>query len=147
MMKDFKDEWDSLFAITLLDIKIYDSREIKIEVAQVLTVGGKKLVSGSKVIIDDILLWCIYTTLLMTYFKYVCKIFLKYRVSFRLDKYEFMKPRAEYVGHDIPTNDNCPAASKFDMINDWLLPTSCQTLFSFIGLVNFYHWYAPYMEL
>jgi len=33
------------------------------------------------------------------------------------------------------------------MINDWSLPTSGHSLFSFIGLVNFYHRYAPYMEM
>ena len=49
MMKDRKGEWDNLFAITLLDIKIYDGREINMSAAQVLTFGGKKLVSGSKV--------------------------------------------------------------------------------------------------
>lgn len=33
------------------------------------------------------------------------------------------------------------------MVNDWPLPASGQSLFSFIGLVNFYHKYAPYMEM
>ena len=56
-------------------------------------------------------------------------------------------PRVEYVGHDILQTGNCPAQSKFDMINDWPLPTSGQALFSFVGLVNFYHRYAPYMEI
>ena len=42
---------------------------------------------------------------------------------------------------------NSPAMSKFDMITDWPIPTSGQSLFSFIDLVNFYHRYAPYMEV
>ena len=63
-----------------------------------------------------------------------------------LDKCEFMKSRVEYVGHDIINNGNSPAASKFDMINDWHLPATGQLL-SFIGLVNCYHRYALYMEL
>ena len=33
------------------------------------------------------------------------------------------------------------------MIDDWPLPTSGQSLFSFIGLVNLYSRYAPYMEI
>jgi hypothetical protein len=112
-----------------------------------ILIEDKKLIYGSKVIIDDILLWCDISTLLLIYFECVCRIFLKYRVSFRLDKCEFLKPRVEYVGHDILTHGNIPASSKFDLINDWLSPSSGQSLFSFIGLVNFYHRYAPYMEM
>ena len=33
------------------------------------------------------------------------------------------------------------------MINDWPIPTSGKSLFSFIGLVKFYHKYAPYLEI
>ena len=58
-----------------------------------------------------------------------------------------MKERVEYVGHDILRTGNCPAQSKFNLINDWKLPTSGTSLFSFIGLINFYHRYAPYMEI
>ena len=71
----------------------------------------------------------------------------KYRVSFRLDECEFLKPQVEYVGHDILCHGNAPAKSKFNLINDWPLPTAGQSLFSFIGLVNFYHRYAPFLEI
>ena len=64
-----------------------------------------------------------------------------------MDKCEFLKERVEYVGIDIMKQGNTPAQSKFDMINDWKLPTSGQSLFSFIGLINFYHRYAPYFEI
>ena len=33
------------------------------------------------------------------------------------------------------------------MVADWQVPKSEQFLFSFIGLVNFHHKYAPYMEM
>ena len=33
------------------------------------------------------------------------------------------------------------------MINDWPLPTTGQALFSFIGLVSFYHKFSPYHEI
>lgn len=68
-------------------------------------------------------------------------------MSFRLDKCDFLKQRVEYVVHDVTNDGNCPAASKFDMINDWSLPEKGESLFSFIGLINFYHRYAPYMEI
>ena len=32
-------------------------------------------------------------------------------------------------------------------MNDWILPTSGQSLFSFIGLVNCYRRYDPYIEI
>ena len=37
--------------------------------------------------------------------------------------------------------------TKFNMINDWKLLISSQGLHSFIGLINFYHNYAPYFEV
>ena len=50
------------------------------------------------------------------------------------------------MGHDILRHGDSPAQSKFNLLNDWEPPKSGQSLF-FIGLVNFYHRYAPYMEI
>ena len=147
MMKNFKDEWDSLFIITVRQWKVYKKLPITLTANNDIMIGGKKLIWGSKTIIDDILLWCAIKEIATLLFRCVCKIFKKYRVSFRLDKCEFMKSRVEYVGHDILRKGNSPAQSKFDLIQDWKLPESGSTLFSFIGLVNFYHRYAPYMEM
>ena len=41
-MKDLKDAWDSLFAITLLDTNVYNGGKIKMSAAQVITVWVKK---------------------------------------------------------------------------------------------------------
>ena len=60
--------------------------------AQEIMIGPRKLISGSKTIIDNILLWCDDQELLLLYFKCVCRVFQKYRVSFFLDECEFMKP-------------------------------------------------------
>ena len=147
MMKDFKTEWDNLFIIRVTAMKTYKGMIITVTATNILMIGNTKLVWGSKTIIDDILLWCAFQDLVLVLFTCVCEVFKKYRVSFRLDKCEFLKERVEYVGHDILRNGNCPAKSKFDLLNDWDLPTSGQSLFSFIGLVNFYHRYAPYMEI
>ena len=80
-------------------------------------------------------------------FTYVFEVFQKYRVSFPLDKYDFLKKRVKYVGNDILQHGNSPVQSKFNLIKDWTLPASGQSLFSFIGLVNFYHRYAPYIKI
>ena len=74
-------------------------------------------------------------------------MFQKYRVSFWLDTCDFLKYRIEYVSHDVSEQGNCPAQSKFDLINDWGLPKNVQALFSFIGLVIFCHRYNPYYEI
>ena len=106
---------------------------------EVLVNSSTRLIFGSKTIIDDILLWCSHTDALLLLMECVCKVFRKYRVSFRLKKCDFLKDRVEYVGHDITNEGNCPAQSKFNLINDWQLPSTGQTLLSFIGLINFYH--------
>ena len=66
----------------------------------------------------------------------------KYQVSVRLDKFYFVKPQVEYVGHDVTNDGNCPASSKFGIISDWEIPERGESLFSFIGLINFYYIYA-----
>ena len=68
-------------------------------------------------------------------------------MSFRLDKCHFLLDRVEYVGYNLKADGNCPVQSKFKLITDWKLPTCGSTLHSFVGLVIFYHRYAPYLEM
>jgi len=68
-------------------------------------------------------------------------------VTFQLKKCELLKDRIEYVGHNITPDGNCPALSKFDLINDWPLPKTSQALVSFIGLLTFYCVYCPWFEI
>ena len=49
--------------------------------------------------------------------------------------------------HDLTPDGNYPTANKFNLIRDWVLPLSGQSLHSFVGLVIFYHNYAPYLEM
>ena len=50
----------------------------------------------------------------------------------------FFKSRVEFVGHDLTASGNYPAQSKFNLIQDWPLPTDETALLSFIGLCSFY---------
>ena len=147
MMKNLKDEWDKLFIIQVLRLKTHDSKPITLTAADEIKVGCKPIIWSSKLIINDILLWCDIKKYSLILFKCVCEVFKKYRVSFHLEKCEFLRPRVEYVGHDILCHGNYPAQSKFNMIDDCPLPISGQSLFSFVGLVNFYSRYAHYMEI
>jgi hypothetical protein len=43
-------------------------------------------------------------------------VFLKYRVSLRLDNFSFFMERFEYVVHDITTEGKIPASSKYGLV-------------------------------
>ena len=126
MMKDLKDEWDELFIIRLVAKCTFLEKDTVLSAADVVTIGRKRLLFGSKTIIDDILLWCDVKELTIIYFRSVCEVFQKYSVSFHLGKCEFLKPQVKYVGYDILRHGNSPASSKFNIINDWPQPTSGQ---------------------
>ena len=51
------------------------------------------------------------------------------------------------MGHDLTLDGNYPAASKLNLITDWALYLSGQSLHSVVELVIFYHKYAPYFEI
>ena len=68
---------------------------------------------NSKTIIDDILLYSKHIPTLLHYFSCVTQVFTKYRLSFKLSKYDLFLPRVEYVGYDLTASGNCPAQSKF----------------------------------
>jgi hypothetical protein len=125
MMRKMQDEWDALFE------SLYPNSAHK----------------GCRVIIDDILLFSNDIATLIKYLDCVCQVFIKYRVSLKLGKCDFLKNRFEYVGHDITADGNCPAESKFDLVKDWSLPSNGQGLRSFVSLCNFYHRFCPWFEV
>ena len=63
--------------------------------------------------ICDMLLYSIHISTLLHYFFWVSQVFTKYRLSFKLSKYDLFLPRVEYVRHDLIAGDNCPTISKF----------------------------------
>ena len=87
-----------------------------------ISIRSNTLHAGTKSIINDIIICSSNILFILIYLECVCKMFQKYRVSFRLDKCDFLKERVEFVGHDLTSGGNCPAKSKFDMINDWEMP-------------------------
>ena len=74
------------------------------------------LICNDKIIIDDGLLYSNHVPSLLHYFSCVIQLFTKYRLSFKLTKCDFFKPRVEFVGHDLTTYGNYPIESKFDLI-------------------------------
>ena len=134
MMHQFRDKWEILFIIKLRATTSIGGEEIIVSNTDEITIGGVTLYCGSRVIIDNILLWASNLQVVLVHFKCVCEVFQKYRVSFRLDKCDFIKDRVEYVGHDLTLTGNCPAKSKFKMINDWTLqPTEDHCILSLVS--------------
>ena len=61
----------------------------------------------SKKIIDDKLFFSNHIPTLFYYFSCVAQVFTKYLLSFKLNKYDFVLSRVEYVGHDLTAETHC----------------------------------------
>ena len=96
---------------------------------------------------DDILLFSNHDPTLLHYFSCISQVFTKYRLSFKLFRCEFFKPRIEFIGHDITTLGNYLDQSNFQLIETRPLPTTGISLLSFIGLCTFYNRYCPWFEI
>ena len=83
-----------------------------------LSDSPSSIICNDRIIIDDILLLSNHIPTLLHYFYCVVQVFTKFRLSFKLSKCDFLKDRVVYVGHDLTTNGNCPAASKFSLLQD-----------------------------
>ena len=101
----------------------------------------------SRVIIDDIMLRSTSVSLLLLLLECYLRIYLKYRTMLNLKKCNFLKKRFEFVGHDILSMGNTTAQSKYDLINDWILPVTGDGLHSFVSLCNFYTKFLPLFEM
>ena len=147
MMQNFKEKLYVIFTQTLRSIDTLGNNSVSVSEIYKIYLNKIKLVSGICTIIDDIILFCGNLDKIIIYLEWVCKVLLKYYISFRLDKYDFLKTRVKYVSHDITKAGNCPAQSKFNLINNWVLTPTRKSLFLIIGIVNLYHNYAPYFEI
>ena len=87
-----------------------------------MTNSPQYIVFDDLIIIDDIILCSNHVSNILHYFPCVVRVFAKYRISFKLSKYNFLQPHVEYIGHDIIAHGNCPAASKFYLLQSWFLP-------------------------
>ena len=146
MMRNFKEN-GTYFLLKLCDLSIPLATTQSQSQRQPKYTSINQAWFGIRTIIDGILLLCSKLDAILLYLECVCKVFLKYWVSFRIEKCEFIKTRVEYVGHDITKSGDYPAHFKFDLINNWILPLTGKYLFSVIELVSFYHLYTPFFEI
>ena len=75
MMRNFKQEWDSLFIERVGKLKQVAGHNVTMTSEGNVSVNGKQIKSGSCSIIDDILIWCCYEELVVFYFECVCIVF------------------------------------------------------------------------
>ena len=87
MMQFLRADWTVLFHETKHTINISDS--------------PTTIICNDRIIIDDIFLFSNHIPTLLHYFSCVAHIFIKFRLTFKLSKYDFLKERVEYVGHDL----------------------------------------------
>ena len=91
----------------------------------------------SKIIFDDNLIYSNYIVTLFHYFSCAAKVFIKYQLSFKWNKYYFFLPRIEYVRHELIADSTCSTQYKFQLIKEWPLPSHNISLLSFIDLCYF----------
>ena len=75
-------------------------------------------ITGSRVIIDDLLLRSTALSLLLLLLECYLRIYFKFRTTLKLAKCDFLQNKFEFVGHDILAEGNTTAESKYDMIRD-----------------------------
>ena len=85
----------------LLSVNTLGKNTVPVTDTDGIYLNNTNLVYGTGTIIDEILLFCSKLYAIPIYLECVYKVFLEYQVSFRPDKYDFLKTSVKYVGHDI----------------------------------------------
>ena len=81
---------------------------------QKMCTSADEHVSGSRVIIDDVLLHSTSLSLCLLLIECYMRVYFKYHESLKLGKYDFLLERFEFVGRDIMPTGNTTAVSKYD---------------------------------
>ena len=88
-------------------------------IRQQTSTGGHEIVTGSRTIIDDGLLWSNSLLMLLLLFECVSKVLAEYRVSLKISKCHLISDIFECVGRDILQHRNTTARSKYDLVHNW----------------------------
>ena len=72
---------------------------------------------------------------------------MKYRVSFKVNKFMLFNERFEYVGRDIMTTGNTTTQSKYGLVISWTRPTTRDNLRSFVLFCDFYARFVPMFQI
>jgi len=94
--------------------------------------------AGSKVIVDDVLLYAKTIVELLAFFRIVLGVLRHYSATVKLKKCKFMPDRCEFVGVDVLPEGNSPAKSKHATFASIPSPESWSDLRMIIGMFGFY---------
>ena len=84
-------------------------------VRQQVKKSSNVIVSGSRTIIDDILLWANSCSTLILIFECLLQVLMKYRVSLKIGKYKLLSNQFENFGRVILQARNTTAQSKYNL--------------------------------
>ena len=76
--------------------------------------------------------------------KQLFKILAEYDLQVNEAKCKFATSEITFLGHRITPEGITPVPDKVTAIQDFVLPTTCQQLRRFTGMVNFYHRFIPH---
>ena len=126
---------------------VQETYTVTIIVRQRITSSNDVIVSGSRTIIDDVLMEYNASTTLLLLFECVNQVFLKYRVYIKIAKCKMFSERFEYVGWGILQAGNKTAKSKYTLVTDWKQPETGDDLRSFVSFFNFYARFTPMFQI
>jgi hypothetical protein len=92
---------------------------------------------GSKVIVDDVLLYANDVASLFAYFRIILSVLQHHCATIKLNKSKFLLPILQFVGVDITGDENSPASSKFDAFQKFPPPGTWSNLGMLIGMFGF----------
>ena len=141
MTTDFQAEWDQLARDRGID-----PRKVRSVRTGSATPPDLTEAYGSEVIVDDMLWYAEDVDTLFAYFRCALDVLLKYRVTIRLKKCQWLPPTIEFVGIQLGPNGNSPAQSKFPAFAKLPPPNTFGDLRILIGMFGFYQEYIPLFQ-
>lgn len=102
---------------------------------------------GSKVIVDDVLIYGRKKDQLLQYFRSVLNVLKHYRATINLRKCKWFHSWCEFVGVDVGARGNSPARSKFTAFEKLGQPHTWADLRMLAGVFGFYNKHLPLYEL
>lgn len=104
--------------------------------------------TGSKTIVDDVMLYSNSLRCVIEYFIAVLTVLREHRATINLKKCRFCPEVAEFVGVDVLAEGNAPSKSKFAAVDRLVSrpPATATDLLGIIGFFGFYQQWIPYYE-
>jgi hypothetical protein len=102
--------------------------------------------AGSKVIVDDVLLYAETAETLLAYFRCFLDVLKEHRATINLSKCKWFRQCCEFVGIDVTPEGNQPAESKYKAFQALPRPETWYDLRMIVGFFGFYAKYMPLYE-